>query len=91
MPARNGNILRPLLTVERRELEKIALEKQLSYVVDSSNQKEEYTRNYIRHTVMPALQKVYPAVVSNLCDNQIRFTKIEKLYKQLVGVQVKKY
>lgn len=90
MPARNGNILRPLLTVERRELEKIALEKQLSYVVDSSNQKEEYTRNYIRHTVMPALQKVYPAVVSNLCDNQIRFTKIEKLYKQLVGVQVKK-
>jgi tRNA(Ile)-lysidine synthase len=28
--------------------------------------------------------------VSNLCDNQIRFTKIEKLYKQLVGVQVKK-
>lgn len=90
IPARNGNILRPLLTVERKSLELLVNEKELNFVVDSSNQKEEYTRNYIRHTVMPVLQKVYPAVIENLCDNQLRFTKIENLYQQLVEVQRKK-
>jgi len=88
--ARNGRVLRPLLSVERATLEKFTLENQLNYVVDSSNQKEEYTRNYFRHTIIPALQRVYPTVTTNLIDNQVRFTKIEKLYRQLVRVQIQK-
>ncbi|MBM3412867.1 MAG: tRNA lysidine(34) synthetase TilS [Bacteroidetes bacterium] len=90
IPARNGRVLRPLLPVERATLEKFTLENQLSFVVDSSNQKEEYTRNYFRHTIIPALQQVYPTVTTNLIDNQERFTKIEKLYQQLVRVQINK-
>jgi len=90
IPVRNGIILRPLLSYERRQLEQYALAMQLSFVTDSSNQKEEYTRNYFRHTVIPAIQKVFPSVVENLCDNQVRFTSIEKLYKQLTAVQTQR-
>jgi tRNA(Ile)-lysidine synthase len=79
-----------LLSYERRQLEQYALAMQLSFVTDSSNQKEEYTRNYFRHTVIPAIQKVFPSVVENLCDNQVRFTSIEKLYKQLTAVQTQR-
>lgn len=90
IPARNGNVLRPLLTVAHEKLEKFVKENQLSYVIDSSNQKEAYTRNYFRHTIIPALQKVYPAVVDNLADNQARFVGIERLYQHLVSIQIKK-
>ena len=72
------------------DAEQIALDNNLPYVEDSSNLKEEYTRNYFRHTVIPAIQKVFPTVVENLCDNQIRFTSIEKLYKQLTAVQTQR-
>lgn len=89
IPARHGRILRPLLSYSRDNLEQFALHNHINYVTDSSNQKEDYTRNYFRHSIMPAIKKVYPAVVDNLYDNQVRFTKIEKLYRQLVAYKTR--
>jgi tRNA(Ile)-lysidine synthase len=43
-----------------------------------------YTRNYFRHELIPSIQKVFPQVEENLLDNIERFTKIYKLYQQMV-------
>lgn len=50
-------IARPLLDVPRSELEQFAREKHIDYVHDESNSDPRYTRNALRHNVMPSLDK----------------------------------
>ena len=53
-----GGIVRPLLAVTREEIEAYARAHDLPHIEDSTNSDESYHRNYIRHTVLPALEKV---------------------------------
>lgn len=53
----NGNIIRPILCLSRDEIESYLSEKKINYLIDSTNQKVEYTRNRIRLNVIPLLQK----------------------------------
>lgn len=82
IPARNERVLRPLLGLWRSDIEKIARQKELPFVEDSSNVDEKYTRNYFRHTIFPALEKIYPKVKENLKGAIERFSEIESLYAQ---------
>jgi tRNA(Ile)-lysidine synthase len=56
IPLQNGNIIRPLLFANKKEIAIYAVEHHISYREDSSNDKDDYLRNYIRHHVVPALQ-----------------------------------
>ena len=48
----NGNIIRPLLCVTRKEIEEYISLNQIPYVTDESNLTDEYTRNKIRHHIL---------------------------------------
>lgn len=61
IPSVRGNIIRPLLTVTREETEAYCRENGLSYVTDSTNLEDEYTRNRVRHQVLPVLKEVNPS------------------------------
>lgn len=52
IPAKRGNIIRPLLLCGREEIEAYLAEKGLSYRTDATNQETEYTRNKIRHCIL---------------------------------------
>jgi tRNA(Ile)-lysidine synthase len=84
IPARQGAILRPLLSIWRNEILQLATEKELEYAEDSSNASEKYTRNYFRHTILPAVEKVYPTVKENLVHTIDRFNAIESLYQHCI-------
>lgn len=58
IPEKNGNCIRPLLFATRNEIEDYAGKKKISFREDSSNLKTEYTRNKVRHFLMPALEAV---------------------------------
>ena len=64
MPAQRalgrGTLLRPLLDVTRSELEVYAHAHQLRWIEDPSNQNRQYSRNYLRHQVLPALTERWP-------------------------------
>lgn len=64
----NGIIVRPLLFASRQVIETYLTQHNLPYRTDSSNQNTKYQRNYIRHKVLPALEKQNPAFVPNLID-----------------------
>jgi tRNA(Ile)-lysidine synthase len=55
-------LARPLLETKREEILRYCVEEQLQFVDDPSNQSLEYTRNRIRHEVLPSLRIVNPAV-----------------------------
>lgn len=61
IPAVRGNIIRPLLTVTRREIESFLSEQGQSFVTDSTNLSDDYTRNRIRHRIVPLLCELNPS------------------------------
>lgn len=68
MPAgRDGKIIRPLYEVRRRELLAFLDATRQSYRQDSSNAKLVYTRNRIRHEVVPVLSQIAPTAIDALC------------------------
>ena len=60
IPARRGEILRPLLPVSRAEIEAYLEQNHVPHVEDSTNREDCYTRNLIRHRAIPALRAVNP-------------------------------
>lgn len=78
------NLVRPLLFAKRKDIEAFAIQNNLSWVEDSSNASDKYTRNYFRHKLIPAIQEVFPEVEKNLSDNIARFKEVEMLYDEAV-------
>ncbi len=60
-------IIRPLLYVERAEIEAFLREKEQGFVTDSTNLSDDYTRNCIRHKILPQMQDLNTSVVKTLC------------------------
>ena len=63
IPPVRGNIIRPLIDISRDEIECYCDENSLRFVTDSTNLSDDYTRNKIRHSVIPVLKQLNPAVV----------------------------
>lgn len=87
---KQGKIVRPLLFAKKEELLAFAKENNLNWVEDSSNESDKYSRNYIRHQVIPLIEKIYPEAESNLTENLQRFRDIEILYQQSIALHKKK-
>ena len=75
-------IYRPLLNSLKAELEEYAKEKNLHYYVDATNFNTDYTRNNIRHNIVPLLNDIN----SGSFDNLINFTN----YYQNINNNLKK-
>lgn len=50
-------IVRPLVYLNKFEIEKLDKENDIEYVIDESNETDHYTRNRYRHHVLPALKE----------------------------------
>lgn len=79
-----NHVVRPLLSISRKEILEYASLKSITWAEDSSNDDVHYTRNLFRHEILPALKNVFPAVETNLIANAKRFTEIEFLYRKQV-------
>lgn len=58
MQPKRGKVIRPLLGVSRREIEEYLGEKQIKYVTDESNACDKYSRNKIRHHILPLAEEI---------------------------------
>lgn len=90
IPVKNGSIIRPLLFATRQELETYANENNLSWVEDSSNAKEDYARNYIRHTIIPAIIEQYPNALLNMAGTMDKLNDAAILYHDRIEMLLKK-
>jgi tRNA(Ile)-lysidine synthase len=90
MLPKQDKLIRPLLFAKKEELVLFGREKELTWVEDSSNNSDTYSRNYFRHQLIPLVQKIYPTAVDNLANNLHRFNEIELLYQQSIQVHKNK-
>lgn len=60
IPPKRGIFIRPLILSTRADVEDYCQKNGISYVTDSTNLSDEYTRNKIRHKVIPVLKEINP-------------------------------
>lgn len=63
MAPRRGKLIRPLLEISRGEIEAYNKENAIPHVEDETNTDLNYSRNYLRHQVLPLLKELNPQVV----------------------------
>ena len=61
IPAKRDVFIRPLIYCTRADVEKYCAEKGIPYVTDSTNLCDDYSRNKIRHNIIPVLKDINPA------------------------------
>ena len=83
MPVRDGRNLRPLLDVPRADLQEYAALHGLRWIDDESNEDEAYSRNFLRHQLMPLLASRFPAAVRRLAESARSFGEARSLLDDL--------
>ncbi|MBF0715386.1 tRNA lysidine(34) synthetase TilS [Gemelliphila palaticanis] len=67
----NMTVLRPLLTTLKRDIQKYAEDNKIKYYEDATNYNtEDYTRNYVRHKIIPNIEDF----LDSSFDNIIKFS-----------------
>lgn len=62
IPVKNKNIIRPFLLTPKKEILDWAIRKEVSYLDDPSNKNLRYSRNRIRHSLMPEILNINPGI-----------------------------
>lgn len=69
--------IRPLLDCSRAEIEQYIKENQLEFVTDSTNLSDDYTRNKIRHNILPLFFEMNPSFDKSFskCLDSLKMSK----------------
>ena len=78
----NGNVIRPMLSITRQEIEDFLAEYAVDHITDSSNNGDDFLRNRIRHHVMPLLKEENPKLSQNLSAMALRLRQDEDALSQ---------
>jgi len=72
------NVIRPLLFATRAEIETYAQDRAIAYRSDSSNEKDDYRRNFVRHRIIEPLRaEAFPGIVPTLQRSADLFRELE--------------
>lgn len=82
--ARNGHVVRPLLTCGKEELFEYLVENRLAWREDTSNDSPAYQRNRLRHEVLPVLRDLNPNLDLTLQHTAERVGGAEEIVRHYV-------
>lgn len=85
MQYRNGNIVRPLLNVSRKDITDYLAYLGQDYVTDSTNLENDAMRNKIRLNVLPLLRKLNPSINDTLHREAQKLREAETMYRWAVN------
>jgi tRNA(Ile)-lysidine synthase len=87
---KRDTIVRPLLFATKVDILSYATTHQISFVTDSSNANNMYTRNLFRNEILPLVEKAYPNAFNNILNNASRFLETENFLAHALAKQQKK-
>ncbi len=82
IPPVRDNIVRPLIGVTREKIERYCAENALRFAVDETNLSDDFSRNRIRHNVLPELCLVNSAAVDNIARFAMSAGRINEFLEQ---------
>lgn len=85
MKPKNKNIIRPLLFASRKAIEDYSDQFSISYREDSSNSEVKYTRNKIRHLIMPRFREINPSFDSTITETATRLGEINDIVTEYIS------
>lgn len=89
IPAKTGNIIRPLCFASRNDIEAFSKMADVDYREDKSNEDEKYLRNRLRKQVIPVLQNINPGLSKTMQNFFQHIQATEKLYKTGIAIAKK--
>ncbi len=87
-PMGQGTLIRPLLDVSRAELEAYAQAHQLVWIEDPSNQDQQFSRNYLRHQIMPLLTGRWPQALASMARSAAHLREAQGLLDELAQIDL---
>lgn len=84
IPPVRGVIIRPLIEVERKNIEMFLNSEGIEFTVDSSNLKEDYLRNRLRFSFTPLLKEINPNIMETLSRTVEIFREEERYFEAAV-------
>ena len=81
IPPVRGKFIRPLIDIERQEIERHLQEAQIDFIVDSSNLRKDYLRNKIRLSLIPMLREINPNIIETLSRTAIIFREEDRHFE----------
>lgn len=88
MQVLEGHLFRPLLDSSSAEIEHFQKENNITFREDSSNSSLKYTRNKIRHQLLPILGEFNPNIVSTLTRQAGIFKEAEQFLANAVDKEI---
>ncbi len=79
----SNNIVRPLIYCSKEEILEYCKKNSIGYVNDSTNVDTDYTRNYIRHEIVPMLEKINPSFLDS-CMRMGELLRDDEKYFQAI-------
>lgn len=89
-PLGKGTLLRPLLSQTKAQLRAYAQQHQLQWVEDESNQDTTFSRNHIRHKILPVLENYAPNVTQQLQQTAQRLETDYRILDRLADKELQK-
>ena len=80
MEIRNGFYIRPLLNVDKEDIDEYIKHFELDYVNDSTNFDDKYTRNNIRLNILPEFQNINKNAIEHICELSEVSKEIEEYF-----------
>ena len=81
----SNRIIRPLLFATRRKIEIFCSENNINYREDLSNEDTKYTRNKIRHKIIPVLKEINPSIETTINETAERIAGINEIVDNYVS------
>lgn len=79
-----GNLIRPLLFANKKEIIAFAKKNKLKHREDSSNASDKYVRNKIRHSLIPLLNEINKSASANIITTIENLKSVESVYQKRI-------
>ncbi|MDR2969984.1 MAG: tRNA lysidine(34) synthetase TilS [Tannerellaceae bacterium] len=81
---KNGYIVRPLLATGRDEIIRWLEKEGYTYITDSTNLSDVYTRNFIRLRILPLMEQINPSVRQTIARSADNLSEAESIYVHFI-------
>lgn len=92
IPPKRDRYIRPLIEITREQVLEYLRRENIPYILDHSNYSLEYTRNFIRHRIIPLLREINPRIETSvlrlreIVEREVaeRMRTVRELWTQLI-------